>query len=265
VGDLKKRVLSALAFGPLVAILFIVLPPGPFLVFMGIVLALAVYELTTMARSGYLPVVIVLAIVGLIPLYAGRHGVYELWLLFSPALYVLFRLIVPIAENTTANKEIGTSVAVLIIAQVFLVFPLFSLYRLKELGRYLPFILLLAIWASDTAAYLLGKSIGRHKLAPLISPKKTLEGLLGAVLGAVLVILLFKNHLGLNMSWAITGGLAIGVLGQLGDIMESIAKRVWEVKDSSSLIPGHGGMLDRIDSILLTAPFMYYYLAGFRG
>jgi phosphatidate cytidylyltransferase len=265
VRDLKKRVLSAMAFGPLVGVLFIVLPPGPFLVFIGIVLAVAVYELTTMARSGYLPVVILLAIVGLVPLYAGHHGAYELWLLSSPALYVLFRLIVSSVGNTPTNKEIGTSVAVLVIAQIFLVFPLFSLYRLKELGRYFPLILLLAIWASDTAAYLLGKSIGRHKLAPLISPKKTIEGLFGAVLGAVLVVLLFKNHLGLNVPWAITGGLAIGLLGQLGDMMESIAKRVWEVKDSSSLIPGHGGMLDRIDSILLTAPFMYYYLSGFRG
>jgi phosphatidate cytidylyltransferase len=265
VGDFKKRALSALAIGPLVLILFIFLPPGPFLIFMGIVLALAVYELTSMARATHIPVITILAIAALLPLYACRPDAYALWLLLSPALYLFFRLITSGSGKASTNTELGTSIAVLVLTQVFLVLPLFALYRLKELDRYFPFILLLSIWASDTAAYLVGKSIGRHKLAPLISPKKTFEGLLGAVAGSLLVTLLFRNHLGLTVPMAAFTGLAIGILGQLGDILESIAKRVWAVKDSSSLIPGHGGILDRIDSILLTAPFMYFCLSGFKG
>jgi phosphatidate cytidylyltransferase len=264
VGDLKKRVLSGLALGPLVLILFVFLPPKPFLLFLGAILMLAVYELASMARLRNLLPIVVLTTITLIPLYADRPDAYALCLLFSPAFYLLFRLFTPASHGASINKEIGASLAVLVMSQVFLTLPLFALYLLKELDRYLPLILLLTIWASDTAAYVVGKSMGTHKLAPQISPKKTVEGLLGAMGGSLVVTFLFAPHLGLNVPSTLAMGLAIGILGQLGDILESIAKRVWEVKDSSSLIPGHGGILDRIDSILLNAPFMYCCLSWFR-
>ena len=264
-GDLGKRLLSALIFGPLVVAFFVFLPPTFFLVFLAIVFILAARELVAMARLPFLPVIVFLGGVSLLPLYAGRSEAYAVWLLFAPALYLLFRLLVPGSRSASVNSELGRSVAVLVVTQVFLAFPLFSLYRLKEFGRYAPLLLVLIIWASDTAAYLSGKSIGRHKLAPLISPKKTLEGLAGAIVGAIAVTVLFKNQLGISLQWAVLMGFAIGVLGQLGDILESIGKRMFEVKDSSSLIPGHGGLLDRIDSIILTAPLMYYCLSGLNA
>jgi len=231
---------------------------------LGAILTVAVYELASMARLRNLLLIVVLTIVTLIPLYADRPSAYALCLLLSPAFYLLFCLFAPAPHGTSINKEIGTSLAVLVMSQVFLALPLFALYLLKELDGYLPLILLLTIWASDTAAYGVGKSIGKHKLAPYISPKKTVEGLFGAMGGSLAVTFLFAPHLGLTVPSTVAMGLAIGILGQLGDILESIAKRVWEVKDSSSLIPGHGGILDRIDSILLTAPFVYYCLSGFR-
>ena len=190
---------------------------------------------------------------------------YPLWLLFSPALYLALRMTAPESKGASLTGEIGRSLIVLMLTEVFLVLPLFFLYRLKELDRLLPLILLLAIWASDTGAYLVGKTMGRHKLAPLISPKKTYEGLLGALAGAVLVMFLFRGRIGLSVPASIGTGLLIGLLGQMGDMLESIAKRMCEVKDSSHLIPGHGGLLDRIDSFLLTAPFVYYYLSWMRG
>jgi phosphatidate cytidylyltransferase len=265
VGDLWKRLLSALVLGPLVVALFVFLPPDAFFVFLGLIFVLAAYELVRMAHSAYMSVVVGLSTASLLPLYLGRPEMYLLWLLFSPALYLLFRLVTPGSRAPSVNNELGAAVAVLLIGQVFLSFPLFSLYRLKEFGRYCPLLLLLVIWASDTTAYLVGKTFGRHRLAPLISPKKTIEGLLGAITGAILVAVLFKGQLGLTVPWAVATGLAIGVLGQLGDMLESISKRMWDVKDSSSLIPGHGGILDRIDSIMLTAPFLYYWLSGLRG
>lgn len=264
-GDLRKRLLSALILAPLVAALFIFLPPKMLLALLGVVFVLAARELVSMARLAFLPVIVVLGVLSLLPLYAGRFEAYILWLLLAPILYLLFRLIVPGSRETSINAELGRSAAILVITQVFLAFPLFSLYRLKEFGRYSPLLLVLIIWGSDTAAYLLGKSIGKHKLAPRISPKKTIEGLAGAIAGAILVTLLFKGPLGLSTSWAVPIGFGLGVLGQLGDILESIGKRMWEVKDSSSLIPGHGGILDRIDSIILTAPFLYYCLLGLKG
>ncbi len=261
-GDLRKRFLSALIFGPLVVLLFIFLPPKLLLLFLAIVLVLGAYEFSSMACATNSLFIAALTAVSLVPLYVSGPAFYPLWVLFSPALCLIVKMRARRAEASSLNKEIAKSIAVLVLAEVFLAVPLFFLYRLKELDGLLPLILLLTIWASDTAAYLLGKSIGRHKLAPLISPKKTFEGLLGALIGAAVVIFLFRSRLGVTLPVSIAFGALIGALGQLGDMLESIAKRVCEVKDSSRLIPGHGGLLDRVDSFLLTAPFVYCYFSA---
>ncbi len=133
----------------------------------------------------------------------------------------------------------------------------------SEVNLYFPVILILTIWASDTGAYFIGKSFGKKRLAPQISPKKTYAGLFGALFGGAMLTLAFGKMLGMDIAESIVVGAMIGLLGQLGDIFESIAKRVYNVKDSSALIPGHGGMLDRIDSFLFSTPFLYHYLMGF--
>ncbi len=270
-GDLKKRLLSAFLFGPLIVILFLILPPKFFLLLVALVLILAVYELSIMSRAAGPYMITVFAVLGLVPLYAGPAAAYPLWLLFSSALYLVCtiamqsRIKASAPDMQSVNRNIALALSVLLASEVFLVLPLFYLYRLKEAAYYLPLVLLLIIWASDTAAYLLGKTMGRHKLVPLISPKKTYEGLVGAMLGAMLVTLLFHNIMEIGIPEGLVLGALIGILGQLGDILESIGKRVWDVKDSSALIPGHGGILDRVDSFLLTTPFVYHYLTGFKG
>jgi phosphatidate cytidylyltransferase len=122
--------------------------------------------------------------------------------------------------------------------------------------------LITTIWAGDTLAFLVGSRIGRHKLYPKISPKKTVEGLAGAVLGSVLASLIFRGLFIPNLHFAIVipVGFILGLLGQFGDLTESMLKRSAQVKDSGGLLPGHGGMLDRLDSFLFTAPFLYYVL-----
>ncbi len=264
-GNLKQRLLSALFFGPLIVILFVALPPKFFLLLLGLVLIMAVFEFSSMAQASPLYFITGLSVLGLVPLYAGPPALYLLWLLFTAALYLLLRIVLPGGPDISINRNIGVGISVLLLSEVFLVLPIFFLYRLKELNTYLPLILLLTIWASDTGAYAMGKTLGKYKLAPLISPKKTYEGLIGAMGGAMLVMLLFHNRMGMSSGQALGVGLLIGVLGQLGDILESIGKRVCEVKDSSALIPGHGGILDRIDSFLFTTPFLYHYLAGFKA
>ncbi len=123
-------------------------------------------------------------------------------------------------------------------------------------------------WANDTAAYFTGHAIGRHPLFARISPKKTWEGFVGGVGGSVLGALvvrwlLFSGSLGLGL--AVLVGLGASVLGPLGDLAESMVKRAAGVKDSGRTIPGHGGLLDRIDALLFVAPWIYVcagYLAG---
>jgi phosphatidate cytidylyltransferase len=132
-----------------------------------------------------------------------------------------------------------------------------------EAGRDWLFLALFATFASDTAAYFTGKAIGRHKLAPAISPGKTWEGTIAGVAGAVVISLLFTLdtplQLPLNYWQAVILGVLISVFGQLGDLAESLLKRNTGVKDSGSLMPGHGGLLDRIDSILFAGAVVYLY------
>lgn len=128
--------------------------------------------------------------------------------------------------------------------------------------------LLAIVWMTDTLAYFVGKSIGKRPLAPSISPKKTWEGTLGGLAGALLTVAILKLTVLGVLSWVDAIALAIigGIGGQLGDLVESQLKRSVGVKDSGSILPGHGGILDRIDALIIAMPLYYFYLfyvAGF--
>lgn len=121
------------------------------------------------------------------------------------------------------------------------------------------FLALLTTFANDTAAYAVGRGIGRHPMAPGISPGKTWEGALGGLVAAVIACPVLAMLLGLPEGpWAVLG-LGIGTAAQAGDLLESALKRRAGVKDASALVPGHGGVLDRLDSLVLVAPLVYHY------
>jgi phosphatidate cytidylyltransferase len=127
--------------------------------------------------------------------------------------------------------------------------------------------LFVIIWTGDSFAYFAGKKLGRHKLAPVISPNKTWEGAIAGFLFSILAAITCRYTFVTQLSLrdAIGVGVVVGILGQIGDLCESIVKRAAKVKDSGGIIPGHGGMLDRVDSLLFGAPAMYYYLSFFRS
>lgn len=133
------------------------------------------------------------------------------------------------------------------------------------IGARLVFLAALLTWSTDTAAYLFGVAFGRHKLMPRISPKKTIEGAVGGLLGAALVGWICTRTFTpfLTPLAGVLLGVSIGVVGQLGDLVESLIKRDAGIKDSAELIPGHGGVLDRFDSLLFTVPVLYYYFRFF--
>jgi phosphatidate cytidylyltransferase len=134
--------------------------------------------------------------------------------------------------------------------------------RLRQLddGLYWLMIALLCTWVCDTAAYAVGKLWGRHKFFPAVSPKKTWEGAVGGLIGGLLAAVgLGRWLVGLSVGWGLLLGLAIVGAATFGDLAESVIKRQVGVKDSGQLIPGHGGMLDRIDSLLFVVPVVYYF------
>jgi phosphatidate cytidylyltransferase len=143
----------------------------------------------------------------------------------------------------------------------------FVALRGLEFGRDWVLFALFTTFASDSAAYFVGRAWGRHLLAPSISPKKTWEGTIGGLLTAIIASLLLVMLLDLPISYAqaIPLALAVSVFGQLGDLFESLFKRNMGVKDSGKMIPGHGGFLDRMDSIVFAGVVVYYYVIFFIG
>lgn len=148
-----------------------------------------------------------------------------------------------------------------------------ALHRLGEQGPGLVMLLLVAVGLSDTGAYFTGKTIGKHKLAPVVSPKKTIEGSIGGLVWAALGMALLwalREHAGWHAMppWSLVGYLAVGLalafVGQIGDLAESMLKRDTGIKDSGAIFPGHGGVLDRCDAILFAAPVLYYIALAWR-
>lgn len=143
----------------------------------------------------------------------------------------------------------------------------FLLIHKLEGGNQMIMLLLLFIWAGDAAAYYVGRSLGKHKLIPTVSPNKTVEGAIGNVLGTLLAALICKLWFfdGFSLTHCLIVAFICGIIGQFGDFSESLIKRNCRVKDSGSLIPGHGGFLDRIDSLLFAGPAFYCYYQLFLG
>lgn len=130
--------------------------------------------------------------------------------------------------------------------------------RVMEYGEGLLWLVLLGTWASDTFAYFVGYAFGKHKFCK-VSPKKTWEGAIGGFLGSMSVVILIGHHLlGMSALDAHILGFVVAFFAPIGDLVESVIKRCFDTKDSGKLLPGHGGVLDRFDSLLFTAPLTYY-------
>ena len=128
-----------------------------------------------------------------------------------------------------------------------------------DFGCAMIWVMFIGTWASDTFAYFVGSAIGRHKLCPTISPNKTVEGFLGSVVGTTAAVAGLGVFFSLPVAEMAGLGFCISLLATLGDLVESVAKRETGIKDSGNIIPGHGGVWDRFDSVLFTAPIVYYF------
>ncbi len=186
--------------------------------------------------------------------------------------YLVACLLVFFIERFFSEGELSgaiSSAGARLVGIVYITLPLSHLVLLggTEPGRWWILFLLIVIWASDTSAFFVGRTLGRHKLCPAISPNKTVEGGVGGLLGAAGAAFIFNRYfsLGAGDIEVLILGVFLGTLGILGDLVESAMKRGAGVKDSGTVIPGHGGMLDRIDSMLFAVPALYYYLVWRAG
>lgn len=264
-----RRLYAALIFIPVLYVIVRYLPPAALFGLVLVVMLLALTEFYRMYFAGR-------GAVGTIALGLGLAGLLLVSLQWPGTLteqmVVLLAVCLALISRLYFTVELSRSLvdaAVLVFGMLYVAFPLGHLLLTRTLpdGIFLIFFVLLVTWAGDTGAYYAGVSMGHRKLAPLVSPNKTVEGLIGGLCLALLAT--FAARFWFVPSLTITDCLATGLLltiaGVSGDLCESALKRSAGVKDSGHVIPGHGGMLDRIDSLLFTAPTFYYYMTLVKG
>jgi phosphatidate cytidylyltransferase len=263
---LKRRVITGLWGVPLVIVAIWFDEPLPWFTLLavigGLLAIVEFYKITGIVR------IVPLTVFGLIwtlLFIIESHWNYDhaIIILLASAVVISLLLRVPLRTVKFSLSDWAWSLAGII--YVGLLLGLLVSLRI-EAGREWLYLVILCTFGSDTAAFFIGRAVGRHKLAPRISPGKTWEGAAGGLFGAVIVSLLFTLstpvRLPISYGEAIMLGLLISVCGQIGDLAESKLKRYKNVKESGTLMPGHGGLLDRLDSILFAglSVYMYYTL-----
>lgn len=262
---MKTRIISG-TVGAVLAILCISLGKAFLLVATLFISLLAVYEAyrafhflshRTLSAIGFcFPVAYILD-----QYFGGEHTSMILF------LYVLILFVAMVFwHDRISFREVCGRFAVTTIFSMFLC-TILSV-RNMENGFQLVWLIFLGAWLTDTFAYFAGSFFGKHKLIPSVSPKKTVEGSIGGTLGTMLSFLIYGvviSCFGFHPAYGhlLILGLLCGLISQVGDLSASVMKREYGIKDFGNLIPGHGGVLDRFDSVLLVAPLVYYYLTMF--
>lgn len=247
---------------------------------MGLFIPIVVY--------GGLPLSILLYVAGTIGLYEllrmkNIHmysipsilSILLLWITLIPGAYVhildtigfsktelTFIIILLLLTYTVISKNKFTfdDSAFLLLATMYVGMGFYYFLETREEGLMYIFFTLLVIWSTDSGAYFIGKSIGKKKLWPEISPNKTVEGFLGGIASAIVAGVIFQvfDLLPVSFGVIIVTAMAVSIFGQLGDLVESAFKRHYDVKDSGKILPGHGGVLDRFDSLLFALPILHF-------
>lgn len=257
-----RRIYTILVLAPLLYAVIRYLPP---LAFSGIVVlagGLALFEFYRLCLSDRSHSWLIgIGLIGFGALILGTH-----WTdIIVPALLATLVgiLSVPLFSCAPLEQSLRNGAMTLFgVLYLGLTLSALSMTRLLPQGEWLIFFLLLVTWASDTGAYYVGTLFGRHRLAPTISPKKTVEGLVGGLIGAIIVAYVARWWFLPELSGldCLILGILLTITGLWGDLTESAMKRSVGMKDSGGILPGHGGMLDRLDSLLFTAPVFYYYV-----
>lgn len=257
-----RRIYTILVLAPLLYAVIRYLPP---VAFSGVVVlagALALYEFYRLCFGDESHFWLIgIGLTGFAALIFGAHRPD----MIGPILLVTLVCImsVPLFSRSPLEQSLKDG-AKTIFGVFYLGFTLgtLSMTRILPEGEWLIFFLLLVTWASDTGAYYAGTLWGRHPLAPRISPKKTVEGLVGGLIGAIIIAYVARWWFLPELSGldCLILAILLTFTGLWGDLTESAMKRSVGVKDSGGILPGHGGMLDRLDSLLFAAPAFYYYV-----
>lgn len=250
------RIISSIVALPL--LFFFVLMGGTYLeVAVGVISLIALYELMNALKKKYNPVIVPTYLLLIVFSLAYR---FEAFVVLSGAItvYIAFLLLLYVFDENRNFADIGVT----FIGAAYIIFFLYHVILLSKVEpSYMIWFIFLASWGADTGAYFAGRFFGKRKLAPIISPKKTIEGAIGGVLTSAVLCMLMSIYFEPSL---IPHSITIGVVGSLisiiGDLTASKLKREVGIKDYGAIMPGHGGVMDRFDSVILVTPFIYYVI-----
>ncbi|MGE5329029.1 MAG: phosphatidate cytidylyltransferase [Deltaproteobacteria bacterium] len=273
---LLTRIISA-AFGIFLLVLVMIGPEIWFDVALAIIALIAMWELNSafksrelkpMAWLGYTSVLFVLLLQLALSLQICSKRVVVL-LVLGFSLLVLYITFTKVVLSNNKINFVDASVTILSILYVTFLFSFLGLTRHMAEGRFIVWFVFIGGWVTDMAAYFAGMLFGRNKLIPEISPNKTIEGSVGGLVGCIIVTviygLLIKNNLKVDMGLLhfIILGMFTSISAQLGDLTASAIKRTTKIKDYGYIMPGHGGIIDRFDSILFVSPIVFFFFKIF--
>jgi phosphatidate cytidylyltransferase len=270
--NLILRVLTAVLLAPLIGLLIFWENP---LGFAGLILAAVGVSLTefygmtlpedpTARRMGLL-LGLTLSAAMILGFFTGSGSSRPMLVLTFSTLILFLHFLLRFRDMNTVASRLAFSVLGLLYVPLLLT-PLANMKRLPDGGGWVMLTLTIC-WFADTGAYFAGRFLGKHKLYEAVSPKKTLEGAIGGLVASVGAAFLARAWYlpALSPLDCVLIAVPAGILGQAGDLCESLLKRSCGVKDSGSILPGHGGILDRIDAVLFATPYVYYYALSATG
>lgn len=256
---LKQRVITAVV--ALIIFIPIVFLGGTLIEIAALALAVvAMSEVLIMKRILLVTPEAIISILGTLFLVAPKLWMHDLpSQINTPFVSLIFAIALMVRVVFSKNRFNFDDAGVLTLTMLYIGFGFNMFVQARTVGLGMLMYLLLTVWSTDSGAYLVGRKIGKTKLAPQISPNKTWEGSIGGTIVAVIVGIIFSVtgliHYGILATILMT--LFLSIAGQLGDLVESSLKRYYGVKDSGRILPGHGGILDRFDSLLLVLPMAY--------
>ena len=259
-----RRLYSALVFIPLLYVGIRYSPPWLFSLLIGAVALFALWEFLSLyfANTSSAPMKSLSCFITALLLLGMHEELPQVVLIGLLGIVAIIMTGFCISPANMKQRLPGWAAYIFGILYVGLLLGYYPLLRNLENGVVLVFFVIIVTWLSDTGGFFVGKTLGKHPLAPTLSPKKTIEGFLGGIVFSVIGALIsqFTFVPFFSLSQCVMLGVGLALLGAMGDLAESAIKRSVSVKDSGTMIPGHGGVLDRVDSLLFTGPAMYYYV-----
>lgn len=250
---MKTRIKTAII--ALILFLPFLIAGGKYFLFASLVLSgLAIYEVVKISFGKFNVSIFLLSILIALGIFFRESIDNEILLLGF--LAVVFLLLTEVIISSHRVKLVD--MATVLFLSGYIAVGFYALYNLRTMGFAVMFYLLVTIWVTDSGAYFGGMKFGKRKLSPNISPNKSIEGSMIGSLSSIVVALIFYPLMNIypNIFIAILVTIVVSIVGQMGDLVESAYKREYSVKDSSNILPGHGGIFDRFDSVILAAPFL---------